>query len=398
MRSWGRLPEQAIEELRRIEWDHSGRLRERLMGIRPFPILCALKPPTGNQALDDLEHFHHYIRAWHEWPWPHQVIWEKKRFRQVGESDVPVRLKIESTQALIVILGESAIERSRDWTSRMEPLLSLNEALFPTLVRQLHALETLSMADIHLLTKVLPQLQPGMGRQRYLRALPLHGVDTKFVEHNQTLITALLDALHEQKISSQGGLETWLNSRNTPSNWFHVKLLCPTVRSGLAGIELLQLPLDQLLNLSLPIHNVVVVENLQAGYELPELASTIAIFGAGANTGWLQAGWLKDKRIGYWGDIDTWGFKFLAQARQKQPHVEALMMDEATLLAHLERGVAEERTSELPAYGLTAAECLLFDALRTRAHGIGRLEQERLSQDYVEQCLMRWWEQAPNQT
>ncbi|WP_446940887.1 Wadjet anti-phage system protein JetD domain-containing protein [Pseudomonas aeruginosa] len=42
-------------------------------------------------------------------------------------------------------------------------------------------------------------------------------------------------------------------------------------------------------------------ENLQAGYGLPELPGTIAVFGGGANTAWLQAEWLKDRRIGYWG-------------------------------------------------------------------------------------------------
>ncbi|MNN80203.1 hypothetical protein D3C81_1969150 [compost metagenome] len=114
------------------------------------------------------------------------------------------------------------------------------------------------------------------------------------------------------------------------------------------------------------------------------------MFGGGANTAWLQAEWLNDRRVGYWGDLDTWGLKFLADARLRQPHVEAVMMDRETLIAHVERGVCEERPAELPAYGLTPAERALFDELRSSQFGVGRLEQERLSQDYVEQALASW--------
>ncbi|WP_373185903.1 DUF3322 domain-containing protein [Halopseudomonas sp.] len=390
MRDWGRLPGDAIEDLRRLEWEHTGRLRERLLGRRPFPIPCLLKPPTGNQALEDLDHFHGYIAAWRKWPWPHQVTWVTKRFRQLGQFEVPVRLEIESTQALIAALGDEAVERSRGWAERMEPLLSLDKALFTTLINRLEELDRLSMTDIHLLASVLPQLQRGMGRRRYLRALPLQKVDTKFVELNQSLITALLDVIHGQEVSVHGGLEAWLECRVTPSNWLHVKPLCPEVKGRLAGLDLVRLCFEQLTTYSLPASNVLVIENLQAGYGLPELPDTIAVFGGGANTAWLQAEWLKDRRVGYWGDIDTWGLKFLADARLRQPHVEAVMMDLKTLLTHVERGVDEDRLAGLPAYGLTPAERSLFDELRFGRHGVGRLEQERLSQDYVEQGLAEW--------
>ncbi|HBO5728521.1 hypothetical protein JE010_23440 [Pseudomonas aeruginosa] len=390
MRDWGRLPDDVVEELRRLEWDHTGRLRERLLGARPFPIPCLLKPPTGSQALEDLDHFHGYIAAWRKWPWPHQVAWVTKRFRQLGECEVPIRLEIESTQALIAALGAEAVERSRGWVERMEPLLSLDKALFTTLIKQLGELEKLSMTDIHLLACLLPQLQCGMGQRRYLRALPLQRVDTKFVELNQSLIAALLDSMHDQEVSAHGGLEAWLGCRATPSNWLHVKPLCPDVKGRLAGLDLVRLSFEQLMTYPLPARSVLVIENLQAGYGLPELPGTIAVFGGGANTAWLQAEWLKDRRVGYWGDLDTWGLKFLADARLRQPHVEAVMMDRDTLIAHVERGVCEDRPAELPDYGLTLAERSLFEELRSATHGVGRLEQERLSQDYVEQQLAAW--------
>lgn len=390
MRAWGRLPQEIIEELRRVEWDHPGRLRDRLSGERRFPIQQLLGLPTGTQALEDIGHFHDYVAAWRRWPKPHQVIWKPRQFRQLGKCDVPERLVIESTQALIEILGAQAIERSAAWAARMEPLLSFNKSLYPTLVRQLLDLERLSIRDVELLALVLPQLRHGMGEGRYFRALPLQGVDTKFLEVNQSLITALLDGLYEQQVSNCGGLERWLGCIPVPSNWLYVRPLCPQVRRALAGFDVLRLPLEQLLEHPLPGERVLVVENLQSGFGLPDLPGTVAVFGGGRNTIWLQARWLKAKCIGYWGDLDTWGLKFLADARVMQPHVEALMMDRTTLVAYVERGVGEERPADLPETGLSVAEVELFGSLRSREYGIGRLEQERLSQDYVVEALQRW--------
>lgn len=394
MREWGRLPQEVIGELQRIEWDHPVRLRERLAGARRFPIKQSLKPPTGSQAIEDVGHFHDYVAAWRRWPKPHQVIWKSRQFRQLGDCDVPVRLEIESVQALIEVLGKPAIDRSMGWTARIEPLLALEKGLYPTLIKQLLELEKLPVGGTKLLAHVLPQLHRGMGEGRYLRALPLLGVDTKFLEVNQSLVVALLDGLHGQEVSSSGGLEQWLGCIPTPSNWLYVRPLCPKVRGHLAGFDLLRLPLEQLLEHPLPGERVLVVENLQSGFGLPDLPDTVAVFGGGRNTAWLQAQWLAEKRIGYWGDLDTWGLKFLADTRSMQPHVEALMMEKATVLAHIERGVNEEAPATLPERGLTGDEAALFQDLRSGVFGIGRLEQERLSQDYVVEALHRWLERC----
>jgi hypothetical protein len=152
----------------------------------------------------------------------------------------------------------------------------------------------------------------------------------------------------------------------------------------------LRLPLEQLLEHPLPGERVLVVENVQSGFGLPDIPGTVAVFGGGRNTVWLKARWLSEKRIGYWGDLDTWGLKFLADVRVVQPHAEALMMDKSTLLAYRDRGVSEVRPADLPESGLSVVEIELFESLRTGEYGIGRLEQERLSQDYIVEALKNW--------
>lgn len=390
MRAWGRLPSEVVEDLRKREWDNSGRLIARLLGDRTFPIAQPLKPPTGSQALENIAHFHEYIGAWMTWPKAGQVIWESRKYQQLGEHRVPVSLKIDSIQALIEALGENAVARSHRWAARMSPLLEIEQKLFPCVVKQLSALELLSVTDVKLLAKTLTQLKSGMGKGLYLRALPLVGVDTKFVETHQTLLVALLDGLYGQEVSSAGGLESWLCCTPVPKNWLFVRPLCPATRSALAGLSLLRLSLEQLLEHPLPGKRILVVENYQSGFALPTLADTVAVFGGGLNTLWMQALWLKQKEIGYWGDIDTWGLKILAEVRQRQPHVQALMMDEAALEAHANRTVHEPSPVAAPLTGLTLEELGLFESLRSGARGFGRLEQERLSQDFIVSRLLAW--------
>lgn len=390
MRAWGRLPGEVVAELRKREWDNPGRLKSRLLGDRSFPISRPLKPPTGNQALDDVAHFHAYIGAWMKWPKAEQVVWEPRKYQQLGEHSVPVSLKVDSIQALIEALGGDAVERSHRWAARMNPLLEIEQKLFPVLVKQLPALELLSVTDVELLAKTLLQLKPGMGEGLYRRALPLVGVDSKFVETYQALLVALLDGLHDQQVSMVGGLEPWLCCIPVPNNWLFVRPLCPATRRALAGFSLLKISLDQLLEQPLPGMRILVVENIQSGFALPQLPNTVAVFGGGRNTSWLQAEWLSQKEIGYWGDIDTWGLKILAEVRLRQPHVQALMMDGFTLAAHIERGVDEPSPTDAPSAGLTLEELDLFESLRARERGVGRLEQERLSQDFIVSRLLAW--------
>jgi hypothetical protein len=125
----------------------------------------------------------------------------------------------------------------------------------------------------------LAQLKPGLGRDNYLRALPLTGVDTKFVELHLALLTELADALHPGTVSAAGGLLAWLGCRAVPCDWLYVRPLCEDTRRALGGIDLLQLSTATLLATPLPGRRVLIVENVAAGYALPRLPGTIAVFG-----------------------------------------------------------------------------------------------------------------------
>jgi hypothetical protein len=153
---------------------------------------------------------------------------------------------------------------------------------------------------------------------------------------------------------------------------------------------MLQLDTRTLQKYPLPAGRILIVENKQSGYALPELEDTIAVFGSGRNTSWMKAEWLAKKQIAYWGDLDSWGLAILSEARSRQPHLQALMMDEGTLLQHQIHMINEKESYQPLPDHLKKAELQLFRRLRDGYYGKTRLEQERLASDYILQKLVEW--------
>ncbi|MEQ2018814.1 DUF2220 domain-containing protein [Photorhabdus bodei] len=112
--------------------------------------------------------------------------------------------------------------------------------------------------------------------------------------------------------------------------------------------------------------------------------------GGGKNIAWMNAAWLKGKRVGYWGDIDTWGLSILSDARDKFMDIEPLMMDVETVKAHEDRMVPEPNPVESNPTLLNEDEAKLFNYLISGRFQSSRLEQERLSSDYIRNKLMNW--------
>ncbi|WP_228124877.1 DUF2220 domain-containing protein [Candidatus Methylospira mobilis] len=128
------------------------------------------------------------------------------------------------------------------------------------------------------------------------------------------------------------------------------------------------------------IERVFITENEINFLAFPLIADSMVIFGAGYGFDMLaQADWLRRCSIHYWGDIDTHGFAILDQLRAVFPHIESLLTDRDTLMAHeaLWGREMQPLRRELPR--LNSAESALYDELRDNRIGAGvRLEQERI--------------------
>ena len=272
----------------------------------------------------------------------------------------------------------------------IEPLTTYDQRFYPFLIQHLSIVEQLTPQESINITSLLQQLTPNMGKGLYLRSLPLKGIDTKFLENNKILVSALLDVLYNNAITQAGNLLKWLGCLDKPKGWLIVKPLCKKTQESLAGLPILQMDQHTLTHYELPANNILVVENIQSGLSLPELSDTIAVIGGGNNVNWLSAQWLKNKRVAYWGDIDSWGLKILSLSKTFCPHIQTLMMDEETLKLYKNNMVTEsESYSDIPV-NLDSSEKDLFIVLQSNKYNANRLEQEKLPNDYIQKKLKEW--------
>jgi len=389
-RDWGLLPSDVRALVLKREWSNDAGLKARLLNRRPFPIRIGLKPPSGRSAIADMAHFQAFINEWRAYSAQKTIQWESRRYRALSEQTVPTFFILENIKELIEFVGSEALYRSEKWTRNMAPMLSISEALYPVLVKHLKTFELIQLSDAELLSRLVKQLFSQMGAGLYLRALPLRGVDTKFLENYRTLISDVLDVLHDGEVTASGGLSEWLGCLENPSGWLTVRPLCESVKADMGGFPVMQLHNGVLREHALPANNILVVENIQSGLGLPLLKDTIAVSGGGKNVSWMDAGWLSARRVAYWGDIDTWGLSILSDVRSRLSSVKALMMDSDTLGYHEDRMVVEpEPLGNLPEF-LTDAEAKIFSDLKTGHYPGSRLEQERLSPDYIQTRLEAW--------
>lgn len=222
----------------------------------------------------------------------------------------------------------------------------------------------------------------------YIRELPIK-VHTKFIERNKSVIRELLDILLPEHIN---------NESKEFEKRFHLKFSEPLVRFKILdkeisqnyflGLDDIAIPVSQFETLNLPIKRVLVVENKTTLYTtltLPEMDSTIAVFGSGYSVYNLKnTHWFSNAKLLYWGDIDVQGFEILSQFRSYFPHAQSLLMDRTTFEEFFEqdKGTLTNVSTKL---NLTEEEEHLYNILRKNNW---RLEQEKIPLSWIKENLV----------
>lgn len=397
---WGLLPDEVRSQLLKREWLNYSNLKNRLKGDRTFPLEVSLKPPaSGTMMLSDTANFQAFVQSWKNVNISHSLLsissievrWENRSFRHFGTQNIPTKLVLHSIQDLACFLGKSYVAELKNWQERLQFLfqsMPKNEAVFRCLIDFLSEISLFSSDELSQLRQLIPQLKQNMGQGCYLRALKVVGVDSKFIESHFKLIENLLHSIHQNVLPD--GLLNWLDCLEKPKDWLLVKPLCHKTQNTLGNLPILRLNSETLRNYPLPAQRILIVENEQSCLALPELSDCIAVAGGGKNIAWLNATWLQNKTVGYWGDIDYEGLMILNQARTILPNLTALMMNEQTLLRFQARMVNEPAGKRLQPEYLTCQEKQLFDLLQAGVFGKTRLEQERLDNDWILSALNEW--------
>jgi hypothetical protein len=225
----------------------------------------------------------------------------------------------------------------------------------------------------------------------FIRQLEIAGVDTKFIERYKKLLGELLDIVLPPNVvrkNAKGvtGFETRYGFLAKPPQ-IRFRLLDPHL--FIQGLSDLQLTEAEFSALNIPVETIFITENDINGLAFPCYKKAMVIFGLGYGLEMLaNAAWLKDRKIFYWGDIDTHGFAMLNQARHYFPHARSFLMDRSTLMVHQPLWGKESAPINRELTRLNSDEKVLYDDLRyNRIAEALRMEQERVSYTHFKSAL-----------
>lgn len=366
------------------QWNHADTREERLTSGAAWPLRIPIGRPPPRSLSDDLDAVRSHIRAWEDVA-VGTVEWEAVPYRSAsGPVRVPLVWQLEQPSHWIDACRDGTV---RDEYATLRRLCAKTGQIFHRiLIRKRHLWREKKVSEVIQAARLADELEPDCAEGRPLRSLSRAGIDSKFYENHQTLLTNLLDARFAGRVG-EVGLETFLGAAREGEHW----LLLADLGGGLLPFAQQRVRASELAaQTDLPGTHLILVENERSLHQLPAIQGGLAILGSGLNLSWLAAAWLGRKRIAYWGDLDTWGLQMLGTARRHLPHLTALLMDEATYDRFAaDFAVPEPHPAEAVSPGLLSrAEQRLLALLAGSERG--RLEQEFLPREFVRKVVEDW--------
>lgn len=397
------LPDEVIRKIEKNEVENISHLILRLQGKREYPVRISLKTPTVKTIMSDIASYENFIRVWNSYPYQEMLERVSINYRYgVQGENIPSEFVVHDFDELLKIISGKNRNALNSFTERCRLLSDTmsGEGLdtFYALYRELNK-DALSDKEFSDLLICLPQLKRGLGKDCYLRAIPIEHIDTKFVERHDKVILSVLRTLSLCK--EDESLEDYLEVEAKPEGFAHIRVLDEILCER---YPYMMVPASLLMTIEPPGDNLIVVENIQSGLMIPKLKNTSVIFGCGRNLSWAKASWLKDKKqIFYWGDLDSWGYEMLCEFRENSKcEVVSLLMDKTVFerTSHKERMVHEDKSTVVKEEFLTqdertALSFLLNGVVLNPSENsdpnqiLNRLEQEKLDEDCVIDVLKK---------
>lgn len=359
---------------------YKGYLKDVISG-KPFSVIVLRgeknKPTTTIDLHKAISLFQKNEKSTERKGW--KIEWEDWRSKKLGKQKWASKIIVETEEDYLHLLKKE--EEIFEFKQQLQNLLQWQPAIQSFLLdkpeRILHYKDIWS--DIQKVADYL--LQYDVSNQ-YIRTIPVH-VHTKFLEKYGALLSGLLKAIHPEKfVLETNDLSQLLSLKQKPHiyplRWLDKELSAQYMH----GMEVTGVTIDWLRKLNWQIKEVWLVENETNLYLIPERKNAIAIFSKGYATLNLQSiPVLQNATLYYWGDLDEDGYKMLNAMRGYYSTIISVFMNETTLLQHageLGKQDATYKTTLLP--HLSKEELAAFTILK---HHNGRLEQERIRQDYI---------------
>lgn len=365
------------------QWQDTDKREHRLLDPQAWPLQLAIGRPSPTVFAHHTARVREHIARWRAVTLG-EVQWRDTAFRSATEPvSLPLHWQLSSSEEWARATGDTQVMLEQQRLRYLLDRISLD--FHALLIRQRGLWRERENEEVIQAVTLALELGPGIAAGRPLRSLPLAGIDSKFIERNRGLIAALLDIRFEGR-ASQLGLASFLDAADEGDHWLLVAPLSP----GLLPYAQMRVRARELMDTPLPAERILLIENDRCLHLLPALPNTIAVLGSGLDLAWLRADWLRDRCLGYWGDMDTWGLRMLARARSLQPHLDALLMERSLFDRHAAAlSVPEPITAGLPSpVGLTEDEEAFYGHLLESPKG--RIEQEFLPKETVTQALSHW--------
>lgn len=349
---------------------------EQLLLDEPVEVSIPLKPPTRAQVLDDETRAREFVRTWQAWEPAGEVEWATRSWAGLGKHDVPVRLMLSGWDRVAEVVGRAGeVALARERFARLIQLFPDSSEFRERAARTNSAWIALSAEDFNRLCLALHwfHVKPQSGLRP--RAVPIEGLDTKWIATHRRLLQRLLG------VNDLGLAEG--------DRMMRVRFLDFSLAPA-PGLVDVSVPFGSLV---LPDDlRVLVVENKETFLALPhtpEGSNVVLVWGAGYTAGALhELPWVRQARqIVYWGDADADGYAILNTVRTRlsadgcSVSVVGAAMDIDTVQRFLHLAVADPGDTARVLPRLTEEEERARRFLI--ASGNKRLEQERVSLDWA---------------
>lgn len=372
-----------VASLRR-RWDRGELLQHMADGVPWEPIRVPVRGPTARQISQDLGAVQTWVMSLRQPGW--RLEMRTVGGRLVGTNDIPAAVWFDTADQAFARLRVGAS------VTAYRALLDVALAADPDLAQWAadHPMRALRHTEEWaFIVRTVLWLRDRVGTGVYLRQIDVPGVDTKFIEAREGLLSELLEAVGCERAPGSG--RRLVRGYGFAAKPDRIRLRRLDGIALVPGTTLTDLSarVDELAELAPSCTAVLVVENEVTFLALPPLPGVLAVFGAGFDVLRLaRLRWLDELRILYWGDIDTHGFVILDRLRSAFPQVESVLMDAATLGAHRGQWVREPRPSREHLGRLSEAEGQLYADLVGDVYGPAvRLEQERINYAHAGSAL-----------
>ncbi|MGI6657142.1 MAG: DUF3322 domain-containing protein [Desulfobulbus sp.] len=374
-------------------WNRGVLLASMAEGESPFPRRLTLKGPDSQELSEKFSEVRDWIAQLSARAGLYRIEWRSVNHRILGTNAIPAAIWIDTRADALRLIGKQ--QAAEQFATLVELTADKQPELLPWLSRRpLRALELAQ--DWPQLLEIIGWLRAHPRPAIYLRQIDLPGIHTKLIEGHRGVLAELLDLVLPADCidATHTGIRGFCRRYGFLDKPLQVRfrILDPHVR-------LLPVEADQditlvqaaFASLALPLSRVFITENEINFLAFPDVSDAMVLFGAGYGFDNLStAPWLHEKKIYYWGDIDTHGFAILNQLRGILPHVVSFLMDQQTLLAHRALWGVETQPETGPLARLNAEESALYDQLRQNHWGERiRLEQERIGFAFLHGALRR---------